>query len=279
MPELNIPTSIEEMTLLPWLEMISVMAYPSSEELCKKFKAIYVSKMKEEWPELKEEDILKGKRPESMSRDAWEKLVKGFRNFASQELTGIFIDSGGIPSLYNSPEYEKIMSQFHKFQYQGVFAGTILTYIWRMDKGNVKDGGSVNKAIFLIDKIKGEEIRKKSKNDNLPYNEKFIRQAWSDFKSVSHLWAAFGIWSSNGAPSELSPFLPRSFLRFISLAEKFRKFGTTHLPRAKKEYTLAEQETWFPPKNFKIIDFEFEITPLTPKELEVLEEYRAPKKL
>ena len=112
-----------------------------------------------------------------------------------------------------------------------------------------------------------------------PFNEKFIKELWSDFKPVSHLWAAFVQWGMWGRPSEYSPSEPSGIRGFISLAKKFKEFGTTHLPRARTSPTLSIEETWSPPEDFEYMDFEFKIPPLSQQELDVLGNYQAPQSL
>ena len=104
---------------------------------------------------------------------------------------------GGRPTLCNSPEYEKIIELFDLNTFKGSLAGLILFYIWRMDATNVTSGASVNKAKFLVNKLYKKKRDPQSKN--YTFNETFINRAWSDFKPVSHLWAAYMIWVICGA--------------------------------------------------------------------------------
>jgi hypothetical protein len=286
-PELNIPASVEDGSLSPRLEILSVMAYPGSKDLRENFKVNLISKMsniKEEWPGLwsepKEEHIIKMYKPSNMSQKAWEKHIRDFSRTEGKkiikEYEKKFMQSGGIPALLNSPEYKKVIDQYHLNNYKGFIAGTILFYIWRMAISNVTDGGSVNKAIFFLESIGGEEIQKEF---DVPFNYKFIRQAWVDFKPVSHLWAAYGHWIGWNEPQKFSLFHPSGIFGFISLAENFRKFGITHRSRGQKDPILSSKETWFPPKGFKFIEGQCGVPPLTTKELEILGKYRAPVKI
>lgn len=243
MPELNLS-----------MEILSVMAYPNDDKARKKLLANISSKA---------------------SGDA--KLDKGLRGGLGE----IFSKMGGIPTLHDSPEYIEIIKQYNLSVYRGHLAGAVLHYIWRIEVSSASSGASVNKAKFLV-----VELFKEIKNEitawkDYPFNEKYISQAWSDFKPVAHLWAAFLQWDMWGRPEDLAPYRPLGVNGFISLSEKFRTFGITHFPRAKNAATLSSEKTWAPPKEFKPIALQNEILPppLSPEDLEVLEEYRAPKTL
>jgi len=166
--------------------------------------------------------------------------------------------------LIDSPEYEKVIGNYYNNQYKGEIAGLILVFIWRMETSNVNNGrASVNKAIFLLLKLIGGK-KGGLKDKKRPSGESFFRKALSDYKSVSHLWAAFEQWRVVGKPIEYSPFNTPGILCFISLAEKFRQFGTNYIPQAQKVPILISDETWFPSKDFKPIEFPFINTRMSP---------------
>ena len=281
MPEIKTPTSPRDLSLSFRLEVLFIMTFPNEEYLRKKSLATVAAKMEGKISEFDVKDIhskelpedchLKGI-PKGFTQEDW----KEFSNVACKELDEVYFQMGGRQTLCDSPEYEKIIENYYENQYKGEIAGLILVFIWRMETSNVGSGGpSVNKAIFLETNLDKRRV-KGPKDKNLPFNETYIRKLWSDYKSVSHLWAAFMQWQVVGKPMEFSPFNVPGIWGFISLAEKFRQFGTTYIPRGQKTSILINDETWFPSKNFKPIEFPFIMPPLTPKELKVLEEYRAP---
>jgi len=274
MPELKISESSDGLTVFPMLQVLSIMAFPNDKDMREKHLATISAKLGDSLPEVDKEDFPPELRPRTITRGKWDKFATTLKRVAGEELEEIFLQMGGRPTLCNSPEYEKIIDLYGLNTYKGSLAGLILYYIWRMDATNATSGASVNKAKFLVNKLFREKRDPQSKN--YPFNEKFINKAWSDFKPVSHLWAAFMIWEIWGRPIEYSPFLPLCILRFISLAEKFRKFGINYFPRGQKVPILLSEETWFPSKDFEPIDFLFEIHPLTSQELEVLGKYQAP---
>jgi hypothetical protein len=258
------------------LELLSLMAYPSSKDLRDKFNANRVAKMVEEWPELNAEHIIQEKRPEGWSLKKWQSFVKKHTGELRNELDGIYSASGGIRSLYNSIGHDAYMQDYYENCYRGALAGNVLIYIRRMADSHLTNEASVSKAIFMVEEIIGRKMLRKQKNKNISISERFIRKAWSDFKLVSPLWAAYGYWIGWKKLPSCSPFFLEGIPRFFSLANNFREFGTTHVPRASKIPTLLPQETWLPPKKIKIIDFLLEPFPLSSKELKVLDNYQAP---
>jgi hypothetical protein len=236
------------------LEIISVMAYPNDKKARKKLLANISSKPLGD-----------------------TQLDKGLR----EGLEDVFSQMGGISILHDSPEYEKIMEQYSLNTYRGNFAGLILHYIWRIEADSSHSGASVNKAIFLVVECFKDVKNGTTKWKGYPFNEKYIRQAWSDFKPVSHLWAAFVQWDTWGRPSDIAPYDSSGIHGFISLSEKFRTFGLNHFPRAQKASTLPSKGTWFPAKEIDPVPLRYELTPLplSKKEIQALENYRAPQSL
>jgi hypothetical protein len=277
MPEINIPTSPEDLSLSSGLEVISIMIFPNEKGMRKNYLANMTASFKDTLLKVGEKFPF----PKTIQKVVPPKKRKEITNFfvtlVSEDLEQFFLQQGGISTLCNSPEYEKIQKNFIKNSWKGRIAGQILILIWRMKNSCVPTGASINKAKFLV-----YELYRKQRNlhaKDFPFNEKFISEAWSNFKTVSHLWAAFFAWETMDKPQKDTPFPVTQIFEFISLAENFRNFGTTYLPRGQKTPILLNKQTWFPPRGFKPFDFQFEILPLYPDELEVLREYRAPKKI
>jgi hypothetical protein len=258
------------------LELFSLMAYPSDKSARDKFIANWVAKMKEEWLELNEEHVINERRPEGWSAERWGNFVKDYVNQLGSELDGAFSESGGIVALLNSSGYEPVMSDYHENCYRGALAGHILIYIRRISDSDLANKASVNKAIFLIEETIGRKLRRELERESKSIGNRFIRAAWSNFKLVSPLWAAYGYWVGWEKPSKCSPFLPEGFLGFISLANNFREFGVAHLPRAQKVPTLPPDETWPRIEGLQLMDLTVNPHPLSEDELKLLDDYQAP---
>ena len=260
------------------LELFALMAYPSNKGTRDKFIANRVAKMKEEWPELNEEHVVNGKRPEGWSTEKWQGFVKKYINQLNDELGEVFSETGGIGTLFNSSGYKAVMNDYHENCYRGALAGNILIYIKRMADSGLASGASVNKAIFLIEETLGRKMRRELENKSKSIGNRFIRAAWSDFKLVSPLWATYGYWVGWKKPSKCSPFLPEGFVGFISLANNFREFGISHIPRAQNVPTLPPDGTWPQSEGINLIDLTLNPHPLSESERKILGNYQAPDK-
>ena len=287
MPVLDIPIK-DFSNAYSNMELFAVMAYPNDEESRNQYKATFSSMIQlEKFPPNIKEQILneyRDKKPKEMSVKEWKEFVGLFVETSRNDLERVFSKSGGISTLYNSPKNTEIRSQFDFNCYRGSIAGHILKYIWQISTSKVCSGGSVNKAIFMLEKYSHKNdlklLSSENKGDNWPYNERFFRQTRKDYKTVSHLWAAWQHWGESGMPEKWSPLGTGLKLSgFISLAEKFRFFGINHVPKAQKTPTLPPEEMWRPLEKFKLHQFDFEIPPLSVEELETVEGYQAPQKL
>jgi hypothetical protein len=146
-------------------------------------------------------------------------------------------------------------------------------------------------------------------------DSKDIGQAWSDFKPVAHLWAAYYLIHRRADP-RVPPeeFFEASFLdslpspiptypdepwidfpslplypvnpiddlpSFLALAESFRYFGLTHIPRPQKLPLLSPEDMWTVPAGFPLlpISLELELPSLSVWEKTALEKYQAPKRV
>src|SRR5262245_40098071 len=170
--------------------------------------------------------------------------------------------SMAIQALRQAPSEDKVLDQMARAFYGGYVAGRILQWMIHMQMAG--DAPSVEKAIFLMEHMLAEartQTRKK-----VPHSRKELYKAWREFKSVSHFWAAFyikypqdqiealcttgvkelqmtGLCTTGVLPQEeplhelftthrlsLLSTKPPILLVFLSQAEWFRHWGSTHSP-------------------------------------------------
>lgn len=263
MPELNFPEK-DSPDSAKHVELMAVMAYPNDKNMRNQFKANYASKYKNE-PALIEDNS-------ELSPEIWREIKTKTQDMIFKDLDRVFISSGGEPSLYNSPGYEKTINECIDNQNKGLIAGRILHWIMAISnsKEKVSGGASVNKAIFLI------EYYLKFKNSS-------IRRSWREFKPVSHFWATFEFWKSQGEPEEWSPYLNTDI--FLVHTEGFREFGTRYFSIGQSKPILSPEDIWLPPKHLQpdengrmeIKNNFAKYIHLSSEILEVLKEYRAPQ--
>jgi hypothetical protein len=68
-----------------------------------------------------------------------------------------------------------------------------------------------------------------------------LEQAWSEFRSVAHIWAAF---KGLGLIPDLEPLLVEEMLNMFSVAEVFRRKGMAHTTGSQQRPLLDPDETW-----------------------------------
>ena len=158
-------------------------------------------------------------------------------------------------------------------------AGLILALVRRMAKhhGDLAGGASVNKAVFILERVKLPMV---------PRNSHDLRRAWKTYKPVAHFCAALFDWflvalNTGGTPEETAAILEEQlneeFLMFLTEAESYMEFGLSYRPpRAKAQTLLDPENTWILPEHRP-----WPMSPMVPAPFDdilmgVAREYRAP---
>jgi len=198
-----------------------------------------------------------------------ESVNKGFEKY--------HLHSGGDQVTAKAPSLDKIESRIEKSSlYKGFTAGLVLFKILQLHR-HTKDGGSIKKAFYLIEKLYfGKNISRSMTS---------IKSCWREFKKVSPFWAAavflfdeFKGKNGFGLIEWLESDLPNNHLRFLQFAEYFKDFGEQHLPNeTTKKTTLDPKESWVLPDGFPTMEnFEIEVPPLRDWEMEAMSKYQSP---
>lgn len=175
---------------------------------------------------------------------------------------------------------------------RGYLAGEILVLVRNIaeyHEGSPRGEASVSKAIELLAAAK--KNAKRFPGGLIASNPETLRQAWSKFKSVSHLWFAVSCWvpgetvleaSETALPNAAAKALTSEhFLAILAVAEDMRQFGETHATRAKQagkpKSILPPEETWKVPAELPLppINVSAGIKPLSGKLDQWFQEYRA----
>ena len=108
-----------------------------------------------------------------------------------------------------------------------------------------------------------------------------INAAWSRFKPVAHLCAAFQLL---GNIDEDSPFLPidsKQLLQFLAISEALRHFAEQHHPPSGRAgtqpaqvTTLDPRSTWRPPSDLVLPHVSLRVPPPTDFAMKIYSEYR-----
>lgn len=201
-----------------------------------------------------------------------------------ERFVGLFEASiTGPPHPHQQITWETLWDNygFSKQQWRsGMIAGHVLKLFRQIEKHDPSCEASVLKAIHIL--INTRQVLGKS------VKRSRVRQAWSDFKSVSHLWVAAenlsDQWASSPKPETdiAQPiFAARAILdsgwchALISIAEEWRQFGEKFQHRGGLSL-LDPDETWAAPKDYDVIQNYPVVPPLGQDEIRHLESYMAP---
>ncbi len=151
---------------------------------------------------------------------------------------------GGFSALSKAPIFEEIWERMTSQGWPGSISGDILLNLLQMRASGTS--ASVNKAVaiavhYLSDaKAAGEGEPSGGKS------ERYVREAWANFKPVSHLWAALrmiqdGVTTQGG---EL-PYVDRLLVLAHFILKLARSLGT------KGEPLLSSEEMWRLSRRYK----------------------------
>lgn len=150
--------------------------------------------------------------------------------------------------LLESPSYEDFRELAKKNTKKGIIAGDLLSIIYLMVKFNFEEP-SINKAIHVMKEFSLENDVKFGDGARLPRSEQTIRDYWCDFKSVSHLWAAFRLNQSYQISNEFE-INEHNYIKFLEVANGLLSFGMSFVPnRQKQGGGLLDVDMWMLPKS------------------------------
>jgi hypothetical protein len=163
----------------------------------------------------------------------------------------------------------------------GSMAGLVLALALSAEK-SLPGRGSARLAQFIAAKVlakrNAEPDRKrrvKAKDlKGFPASDTAIENAWREFKSAAHLWAAMNDWQASDHGPEMSPRRPEGLLRFLARAEFYRREAEALRPHPGKPL-YADGELWRAPADIALPQASVEIAPLSGQMLSEAEKYEA----
>jgi len=189
------------------------------------------------------------------------------RGYSPGQLIGAYFGKvleaiGGFRALSQAPSVSEARTQVEERVWPASIAGDILNYLIQMRAAGL--GVSVNKAVALSEEyLKGATTRKGPPGGR---SDRYIRQAWEDFKPVCHLWAAFRLLEE----SDIEP-ADRVEAR-LPLSRALLGLALTLQPKGRREPLLRAEEMWQLPRRYKSphAPIRFTIPPLEEWQMEVL---------
>ena len=178
-----------------------------------------------------------------------------------------------------------IKEEFRLAGRRAAMAGDLLLYILRLEKHGF--GGSYNRASKILQRIYADSTT--PGGTSVPHSRETINKAWSTYKPVAHLWAAWRVvtdafFHEQGIPPTSTGFCTEAFTEdqnrwfgndfpsFLALAELFREFGVSHISVRLRDPrpTLPPDETWSCRGHIPLPAIQQVIPPLTGREQAIL---------
>ena len=196
--------------------------------------------------------------------------------------------------LTHSPSAEELKGEWTRRWWSVVYTGKIIALIGSIDQHHREFGASVNKAIHILCETEGNH------KPNMPASqqsgfpgvyESSLKKAWSRFKPVAHLCAAYITTETHYYEQQLSRdfweywkqppafYHDEVFEGFCLVAKSAERFATSFFPRGQRLPLILKEEIFALPDEI----FEPGITlpasrALTEEEFAALKTYRAPKR-
>lgn len=200
--------------------------------------------------------------------------------------------AGGFRTVLNAPAISTVEERTGPAIHDGNMAGSILLLVFAMVRlsqqagAPLRDQGSLKKAIYLLTHRKFPA--KNAHGLRIAHYRKRLYDAWRQYKSVAHLWAAYRMLfpSATAATPEQALAAIQTFWddelffqlpTFLARAAVLCRFGETHSPYGQNTPLLAAAETWKVPKAFQLPPCDLEALPFPEDVQAVLNTYKAPR--
>jgi hypothetical protein len=160
-----------------------------------------------------------------------------------------------------------VMKRSERAFSQALLAGETLFMLLKLAT-SAPEKATIRKAQWLVENFR--------RHPKITGSRTSIETAWSKFKNVSHLWAAFiDLWIVSDADPHLLD--DNELPNLLSGARWFANAATSHYPPSvgsKAKPVLDPKKIWAIPNSPDIPTVELELPPLSDKEHNALSEYR-----
>jgi hypothetical protein len=205
------------------------------------------------------------------------------------------LDVDGLLSLmqarHQGRSFKEITRTTMLSNHQGHMAGNGLVLIRWMTAygyhGSVLKACHIQAEIAKMAKAKGKPALTLGMTKITYTNaQALMSKAWSPYRDVAHLWAAYNLMINRSAlvdgdtslPSEVIRWFEdaEAFREFLAIAEDFRQFGEAYIPPPTDKPILNSRTTWRVPDHVQLSTLgPFDPPPLPEEILDALASYRA----
>lgn len=177
-----------------------------------------------------------------------------------------------MPSVLEVPSRGQIADEISRIAQNALASTRILSYVISMAH-HFPQHASVLKAVDIATHFLGKNPAVAGASAS------HIKDQWKLFKPVAHLWCAAFLLKTENPDFGFPKVQTEELLHFLGTAEWLRHQGESILARAQKTPVLTPGESWIPPADLVLPVVTVEPGAPTAETLEVLERYRAPKKI
>ncbi len=200
-------------------------------------------------------------------------LPQPVREAKNRVFSEVFLRHGGYGTVSEAPGMGRLKKLMGEAAPRWYVAGTVLCLIMTIHKhhSEIRRGGSVNKAVYLIEQHSEGLVRK---------NRKDLLASWAVSKPVAHLCAAIvhlseRAFHTNGNISVRHLF-GEGIGDLLAAAREFQDFATTYRAHGQKGPLLEPSEIFTVAPSLTLPTVMIDLTPLPPQQLAALGKYRAP---
>ena len=162
----------------------------------------------------------------------------------------IMLDKETLNRLVFAPSHDELKRHTIQAVKKGIVAGDILASIYLMERFDIPEP-SIKKAVHVAQQF----AKKTQYGDSTPMkrSRRMVRDAFNEYRSVAHLWAAFRLNQAYRYADDDKLFFEKLPF-FLEVAAGLYAFGTTFKPyRARpRKPILPTNEMWKLPENILV---------------------------
>lgn len=191
------------------------------------------------------------------------------------EMQDVLMSRDDLELLLQSPSYESWSKLVADNTKKAIIAGDLCGIVYAMHVFNIPEP-SMNKAIFVMREFAKISDVKYGDGERLPISEQTIRNCWSEYRGVAHLWGAFRLNQDYKINDDGLCFTNHGYISFLEVAAGILGFGNGFVPhRAKAQLPLfSGDEMWIFTNAIKPRNLVSDNFPVLMQQM--LEKYKAP---
>jgi len=164
---------------------------------------------------------------------------------------------GGFPRLAGAPGMPEVLERLHESTWPGSIVGDLLIYLVQMNAAGIR--ASISKSVaIVVDYLKGATNASGRAGSG---SARYVREQWSEFKPVAHLWAAFRA-AGNRIGEGPESLTETGLSVHLALAEWFAQQGLGIVSVSKQTAVLDSSELWRVPAKVRLPVIQFQAPPL-----------------